>query len=73
MNKWTNQQKLLNIGGIIGAAPAVIILGKAAKMGVDKTIKLLNLADQVGIDRLIGAAENMANVGKKVIEFKKVV
>lgn len=66
MSKWTDQQKLLNGVKLIGGAAAgLVLVGFAAKHGIDSVNKLITEVDEegMGIDNSIEILELSNKLG----------
>jgi hypothetical protein len=61
MRKWTDPQKYLHIGGILGFGACVGLLGTVAVIGVERSTKILNLAMEIGPDKAINILQKAAN------------
>lgn len=53
VKKWTNQQKLLSLCGVVGSGLALELISKAIKIGPQNAREILNLADVIGPDEAI--------------------
>lgn len=70
MKKWTNQQKLLSLCGVLGSGLALGLISIAIKIGPQNAINILSLADEIGPDEAIRLLKKASLKIVKVSDYK---
>lgn len=73
MKKWTNQQKLLCLCGVIGSGLALNIIMKSINIGPKNANEILGLAEEIGAEDAIKVLKKAKVKVINLSDYKNVV